>query len=447
MGVWRGAAAGFAIALTLPAVAAAAPARRLATGQSFEGLALAGGQAVYGVRGGSGFDQTLDVFVQPVAGGQARRVFHDRYRSFEQLNADVDHTANETVAASPQALAVSSSTAEETGVAASGTATLEFGPVGGARSEIEHCEDIDGEPTYDGAFIVGGTRLAYVSQCGANAGAVVVRDVSGAQRVLGTGGAVLYGIAGDELSYGANEGGVAVIHVVDLATGAPVTAVADHGLVAVQADGKLAVAGGNDCPHALRWYARGSTAPSALPGATPCTGLTMNGDRVLYRDRDLTLHAVDLAGADRALFPVAAYAAEGSQGVVETGGCAQDALYAIALDGSTTPPAVPATCPVRVASRRLRLRARRIHVRVSCPRGCVGSLALNRSRSPRASAVAEAPLSVIAPRTRATVTLRLSRADVRALGRLPRRTTLVVSAKPGPVASFRATRVPVTVRG
>jgi hypothetical protein len=94
---------------------------------------------------------------------------------------------------------------------------------------------------------------------------------------------------------------------------------------------------------------------------------------------------------------------------------------------------VPATCPVRVRSRHLRLRGRTVRVSLSCPHGCGGELSLGR---------AHADFSVIVPRTRGTVTLRLSRAAARRLGR---RATLVITAKPGPAAGSRRKRVRVTV--
>jgi hypothetical protein len=428
--VLRVAVATLAVLSMLVPAAAAAPPRFLVGGQNIEGLAVAGGQGVYGVRGIRGGDQTLDVYVRPLAGGAARRVFHDRFTAFESPNADIENVANETFAASPQALAVAFSSAQETGVAASGSASLELGAVGASRTVVEHCDDNDGEPSYDGAFLVAGSRLAYQSQCGPNAGAVVVRDVSGRQRVFTGTQLSIQGMSGDELVY---TGPSSTIHVANVATGAVVD-LAGPGKAAVQADGKVAVAGPSDsCPIPLRVYAAGSTTATPLPNARACDDLTFTGDRIFYRDVNLTLHAVDLAGADRSLFDVFQYAADGNDGLALVGGCEQGALYAVALDGSTSAPHVPATCPVRVRSRHLRLRGRSVRVSLSCPHGCGGEVSLKG---------AHAPFSVIVPRTRGTVTLRLSRSAARRLGR---RATLAITAKPGPAAVSRRKRIAVTI--
>jgi hypothetical protein len=420
----------------LAPAAAAAPPRFLVGGETIEGLAVAGGQGVYGVRGIRGGDQTLDVYVRSLAGGAARRVFHDRFTAFESPNADIDNLANETFAGSPRALAVAFSSAQETGVAASGSASLEFGAVGASRTVVEHCDDNDGEPSYDGAFLVAGTRVAYQSQCGASKGAVVVHDLSGGQRVFApppSAVAVIDALNGDQLAYETRAGSTATIHVVNLVTGAT-TDLPGPARVALQVDGKVAAAGPEaDCPIPLRWYAPGSATATPLPGAHACDDLTFTGDRIFYRDANLTLHAIDLAGTDRSLFDVFQYAAEGNDGLALVGGCEQGALYAVALDGSTSAPHVPATCPVHVRSRHLRLRGRTVRASLSCPHGCGGELSLGR---------AHAPFSVIVPRTRGTVTLRLSRAAARRLGR---RATLVITAKPGPVAPSRRTRVRVTI--
>jgi hypothetical protein len=434
--VLRVAVATLAVLSVLVPAAAAAPPRFLAGGQNIEGLAVAGGQGVYGVRGIRGGDQTLDVYVRPLAGGRARRVFHDRFTAFDAPNADIENVANETFAASPQALAVAFSSAQETGVAASGSASLEFGAVGASRTVVERCDDNDGEPSYDGAFLVAGSRLAYQSQCGPNRGSVVVRDLSGAQRVFApppSAVAVLDALNGDQLAYETRVRSAATIHVSNLLTGAT-TDLPGPALVALQVDGKVALAGPqSNCPSPLRFYAAGSTRATALPNARACDDLTFTGDRIFYRDANLRLHAINLAGTDRSLFHVFQYAADGSAGLALVGGCEQGALYAVALDGSTTAPHVPATCPVRVRSRHLRLRGRTVRVSLSCPHGCGGELSLKGAHS---------PFSVIVPRRRGTVTLRLSRSAARRLGH---RATLVITAKPGPAAASRRKRVRVTI--
>jgi hypothetical protein len=264
---------------------------------------------------------------------------------------------------------------------------------------------------------------------------VTVRDLAtGATSSIATGTAVFrIDIAG---SFVAVERSVAPgqveIAVFDRATGARVySANAGEGQspFSLQSDGKVAIVElgeARECVSRLTWHSPAE--PQAHTLSTDACGLQveMSGDQVAYeRAGGRELVVSDLAGNARVVanFPVRRglrslstlleFDFEGGLVAYAERGCGPDPVY---MDSASAPAVVApgaTSCPIKLLTRRTRLRGRVLTLRFRCPRGCrmLAGLTLNGRRGTYVKSEEVYALSPGQSRLR----IRLSRFDVRFL--------------------------------
>jgi hypothetical protein len=370
-------------------------------------LALVGPQTLIGTRK----DMPTDV-VRSFAPGQASK----------PLSGGTFHTNEESAqtsfVASPSRLIahLSASTEGYKGSPGGSSEALESGPLGAAPAKLTAgCllapsidPSIRGEaaPPEHTAFAVDGEVVAYDSY-----GCVFVRDfASGLQRIVPLDATLapvigrflryydtsvtLLRAAGRLIAYRANPPGgegPAKVVVYDIDTAQPLYDVPlpesseTYGGPSfdLQPDGTLVIANAASCAASVSTIAEPAPRPLGVPA---CSVRRVRDGRALVlvpgpeRHRLLAwtpleapvAHPIADLGPGGAL-EVAMSDMDESDAVYALGGCFFASVYRTSLLDPGSPPAPPASCPVRVRSHGAMLSGRTLRVRLTCPLGCRGS--------------------------------------------------------------------------
>jgi hypothetical protein len=376
--------------LSLPAPAAATT-RRLGAA-SIGHPTMVGSRVVFETAGLTG-DGGAGYIVESTGSGGLRRLVAAPAAPMRE--GGVLHTTGYAYAVTSTHLALAELDGSQRGRRRLGSVTLSWSNLNGKSTEtIASCD----QPAAPHAppFALDGERIAFVE--GACEGApetVVVHQANVADVRIAVAAGVTVGqvaLAGDYVAYGLAQGsGSPSVVVASRATGATVFHVDNTaGPFGLQPDGTLAASGGACRASFLETASPAAPAPVTVPDAHPCSPVRLSGGHAVYRDADAHLHVADVGGADRSLIdaPVGDFDADAARAVYTFPDCAGRALYRVALSSLPAAPGVPASCPVRVRSSRLRMRGTRVAVPLSCPRACRGTLTFNAAGTSARSAFA-----------------------------------------------------------